>query len=41
MINEYQILRLVVIYLVFIIIPILAFVIERLRRRDIRIRYFN
>ena len=41
MINEYQIVRLVIIYLVFIIIPILAFVIERLRRRDIRIRYFN
>jgi len=41
MTNEYQILRLVVIYLVFIIIPILAFVIEKLRRRDIRIRYFN
>jgi len=41
MIYEYQMLRLVVIYLVFIIIPILAFVIERLRGRDIRIRYFN
>jgi len=41
MINEYQIVRLVIIYLVFIIIPILAFVIERLRRRDLRIRYFN
>jgi len=41
MINEYQIVRLVIIYLVFIIIPILAFVIEKLRGRDIRIRYFN
>jgi len=41
MIYENQIVRLVIIYLVFIIIPILAFVIERLKRRDIRIRYFN
>jgi len=41
MTNEFQIVRLVIIYLVLIIIPILAFVIGRLRRRDIRIRYFN
>jgi len=41
MTSEYQIVRLVIIYLIFILIPILAFVIEKLRRRDIRIRYFN
>jgi len=41
MIDKYQLVRLAIIYFVFIAIPIIAFVIERLKRGDMKIGYFS